>query len=120
MTILVVEDEVRIASFVRKGLHIQGYETVGTGVGALARLAIGGIDLIILDLGLPDLDGIEVLQKIRGDGSLVPVIVLTARQDAEEQIRQLKLSINCYITKPFSFDQLTECVRNGIINGDAA
>ncbi|MCA1735634.1 MAG: response regulator, partial [Actinobacteria bacterium] len=63
---------------------------------------------------------IEVLQKIRGDDSLVPVIVLTARQDAEEKIRQLKLSISCYITKPFSFDQLAECVRNGIINGDAA
>jgi len=119
MTILVVEDEARIASFVRKGLQARGYEaeTVGTGGAALARLAHGGVALVVLDLGLPDLDGIEVLQRVRRDGSRVPIIVLTARNDAEDEIRELELSIDGYITKPFAFDRLAECVRAGLANG---
>ena len=120
MTILVVEDETRIAAFVRKGLEARGYdaETVGTGGAALARLARGGVALVILDLGLPDLDGIEVLQRVRGDGSQVPVIVLTARNEAEEEIRKLELPISSYVTKPFAFERLAECVRAGLFNGD--
>lgn len=120
MTILVVEDETRIAAFVRKGLEARGYEaeTVGSGGAALARLARGGVALVILDLGLPDLDGIEVLQRLRGDGSEVPVIVLTARNDAEEEIRQLELAIAGYMTKPFAFQHLAECVSAGLANGD--
>jgi len=122
VTILVVEDETHIASFVRKGLKARGYEaeTVATGGAALARLAHGGVALMILDLGLPDLDGIEVLQRVRRDGSPVPIIVLTARNDAEDEIRELNLPINGYITKPFAFDHLAECVRTGLANGHAA
>lgn len=119
MTILVVEDETRIAAFVRKGLEARGYsaETVGTGGAALARLARGGVALVILDLGLPDLDGIEVLQRVRRNGSRVPVIVLTARNDAEDRIRELELPIEGYVTKPFAFEHLADCVRAGIANG---
>jgi DNA-binding response OmpR family regulator len=122
MTILVVEDEHRIAAFVRKGLEARGYnaETVSTGGAALARFAEGGVALVILDLGLPDLNGIEVLKRLRHDGSGVPVIVLTAWEDAEEQIRDLKLTINAYITKPFMLDHLAKCVQAGLANGDAA
>jgi len=121
VTILVVEDETRIASFVRKGLEARGYEaeTVATGGAALARVAHGGVALVILDLGLPDLDGIEVLQRLRRDGSRVPIIVLTAR-NAEDEIRELALPIDGYITKPFAFDHLAECVRTGLVNGHAA
>jgi DNA-binding response OmpR family regulator len=122
MTILVVEDELRIAAFVRKGLEARGYdaETVSTGGAALARLAEGGVALLILDLGLPDLDGIEVLKRVRRDGSRVPVIVLTAWEEADEQIRELELPINAYITKPFVFDHLAECVASGLASGHAA
>jgi DNA-binding response OmpR family regulator len=122
MTILVVEDEHRIAAFVRKGLEARGYdaETVSTGGAALARLAEGGVALVILDLGLPDIDGIEVLKRVRRNGSGVPVIILTAWEDADEQVRELGLPINAYITKPFVFAHLAECVRIGLANGHAA
>lgn len=122
MTILVVDDESRIAAFVRKGLNARGYhaESVGTGGAALARLARGGVALVILDLGLPDLDGIEVLRRVQRDGSRVPVIVLTARNEAEDRIRELGLPIAGFVTKPFAFEHLAECVRAGIVNGREA
>jgi DNA-binding response OmpR family regulator len=121
MTILVVEDEHRIAAFVRKGLSARGYdaETVSTGGAALTRLAEGGVALVILDLGLPDLDGVEVLKRLRHAGSHVPVIVLTAWHDADEQIRELGLAIDGYITKPFVVDQLAMAVQIGLARGTA-
>ena len=122
MTILVVEDEQRIAAFVRRGLEARGYhaETVSTGAAALARLAEGDVALVILALGLPDVDGVEVLKRVRDGGSGVPIIVLTAWHDAEEQIRELELPIDGFITKPFVVDHLATSVQITLARGDAA
>jgi DNA-binding response OmpR family regulator len=121
-TILVVEDEQGIAALLCKGLQARGYqpETVTTGRAALSRLSRAGISLVILDLGLPDLDGIEVLQRVRDTGSDVPVIVLTAHVRGEREIRDLGLTIQGFMTKPFVFEHLAECVRGGLANGNAA
>jgi DNA-binding response OmpR family regulator len=113
MKLLVVEDEDRIASFLDKGLRAQGYavERVATGAEALARTADPDLDLVVLDLGLPDMDGAEVLQRIRQEGSQVAVIILTARGDLDDRVRGLDLGADDYIAKPFAFDELLARVR---------
>jgi CheY-like chemotaxis protein len=120
-TILVVEDDQRIAALLCKGLRAHGYhaESVGTGRAALSRLSRAGIALVILDLGLPDLDGVEVLQRVRDTGSDVPVIVVTAHVRGERDIRVLGLTVHGFVTKPFVFEHLAECVRGGLANGRA-
>ena len=90
-TVLVVEDEARIASFVSKGLRAAGLsvEVTGSGRQAVARACQEGIDLILLDVGLPDVDGFEVLERIRGQGVSTPVIMLTARSSVEDRVAGL-------------------------------
>lgn len=112
MRVLVVEDEPRVAAFLVKGLRAQGYavEAVATGREALHR-AQSGFDLVILDLGLPDMDGTEVLHCLRTEGILVPVIVLTARSDVHDRIHGLDLGADDYVTKPFAFGELLARIR---------
>jgi DNA-binding response OmpR family regulator len=111
--LLVVEDEARIAAFLVKGLTAAGYavEHVGTGAEAVRRLAPGGTSLIVLDLRLPDMDGFEVLARLRERGDETPVIVLTARSDVHDRVRGLNLGADDYLTKPFAFDELLARVR---------
>ena len=111
--LLLVEDEARIASFLVKGLRAQGYvvEHVTTGTAALTAALSGDPDLVILDLGLPDLDGLEVLRRLREAGDDVPVIVLTARADVEHRVKGLDGGADDYLTKPFVFDELSARVR---------
>ncbi len=92
MKLLLVEDEDRIASFLEKGLGAHGYAVtrVATGEGALAALAGDWPDLVILDLGLPDVDGLEVLRRLRANGRDVPVIVLTARGTVNDRVQRPK------------------------------
>ena len=113
MRLLVVEDEARIAAFLVKGLTAAGYavEHVGTGAEAVRRLAPGGTSLIVLDLRLPDMDGFEVLARLRERGDETPVIVLTARSDVHDRVRGLNLGADDYLTKPFAFDELLARVR---------
>ena len=113
MRLLVVEDEARIASFLVKGLSAQGYwvRAVRTGYEALARARDPGLDLVILDLGLPDLDGLEVLRRLRREGWELPVIILTARAGVEGLVEGLSLGADDYLTKPFAFDELLARVR---------
>jgi DNA-binding response OmpR family regulator len=113
MRVLVVEDEARIASFLLKGLAAAGYavEHVGTGAEALARVALGGTQLVVLDLRLPDMDGFDVLARLRERGDATPVIVLTARGDVHDRVRGLDLGADDYLTKPFAFDELLARVR---------
>ena len=87
--LLVVEDEERVASFLKKGLRAHGYsvEWVPNGHDALQRVMDPGISLVILDLGLPDLDGLEVLEGIRERGSAVPVLVLSARGRVDDRVK---------------------------------
>ncbi|MDR0595037.1 MAG: response regulator transcription factor [Bifidobacteriaceae bacterium] len=111
--ILVVEDEDRIASFLLKGLTGAGYVTAWAASGAEA-LALAGIDppdLIVLDLGLADLDGMEVLRRLRAQGQTVPVIILTARTSVTDTVAALEGGADDYMTKPFRFAELLARVK---------
>jgi DNA-binding response OmpR family regulator len=113
MKVLVVEDEVRIASFLIRGLRAQGYavDHVGTGEEALRGARDPELDLMILDLGLPDIDGTEVLRRLRDGGSRLPIVVLTARGDVTDRVEGLDLGADDYLTKPFAFDELLARIR---------
>jgi DNA-binding response OmpR family regulator len=111
--LLVVEDEARIASFLVKGLSDQGYrvEAVATGAEALVRASHPDIDLVILDLGLADMDGLKVLRQLRRRGPGPPVIILTARAEMRDRVEGFDLGADDYVTKPFQFDELVARVR---------
>jgi len=111
--ILIAEDEERIVSFLEKGLQASGYTTlsVGTGPDALALARDDSFDLMILDLGLPGLDGHEVLRGLRARGDRLPVLVLTARDGVNDTVRGLEGGADDYMTKPFRFEELLARVR---------
>ncbi|UNX54382.1 response regulator transcription factor [Georgenia sp. TF02-10] len=111
--ILVVEDEPGISSFVAKGLRAAGHQptAVATGREALAHAHTGGYDLMVLDIGLPDLDGFEVLRRVRGQGSTMPVIILTARSSVDDTVAGLEGGADDYMPKPFRFDELLARIR---------
>lgn len=111
--LLIVEDEDRIASFVEKGLRSSGYTTTRTATGADAlRLARSrSFDLLVLDLGLPDMDGFEVLRRLRAGGSTVPVVILTARDSVHDTVEGFDAGADDYLTKPFRFEELLVRVR---------
>ena len=110
--ILVVEDDRSICNFVETMLQTGGYQvlTAGSGGQGMMVFASHQPDLVVLDLGLPDMDGEELLRKIRA-GSTVPVIVLSARTDERDKISALDLGANDYITKPFSPGEMLARVR---------
>lgn len=111
--VLIVEDEERIASFVRKGLTANGFTTtvVGTGAEAVDYAVTGGFDLMLLDLGLPDTDGFDVLRRIRSMGVQTPVVILTARDGVRDTVTGLEIGADDYVTKPFRFEELLARVR---------
>jgi DNA-binding response OmpR family regulator len=111
--VLLVEDEPRIASFLEKGLRAKGYATtvVSDGRGALDALRRGEHDLVVLDLGLPDVDGLAVLEELRGTGDRTPVIVLTARDDVRVTVAALDAGADDYMAKPFAFDELLARIK---------
>ncbi|QKE83629.1 response regulator transcription factor [Arthrobacter sp. NEB 688] len=111
--ILVVEDEQRIAAFVAKGLRAAGMvpTTVRTGREAVEHVLAGEVDLVVLDLGLPDQDGFGVLDRLRGSGSTVPVIILTARSSVEDTVAGLEGGADDYMSKPFRFEELLARIR---------
>lgn len=113
MNLLVVEDEERIASFLAKGLRAHGYsvEWVSSGREALLRVTEADISLVILDLGLPDLDGLEVLEGLRERGATVPVLVLSARGRVDDRVKGLNLGADDYLAKPFAFEELLARIR---------
>lgn len=111
--ILIAEDEERIASFVAKGLRAHGYEasSVLTGEQALEAVERGGVDLLVLDLGLGDMDGFDVLRHLRAEGYELPVIVLTARSSVTDTVTGLESGADDYMAKPFRFEELLARVR---------
>ena len=113
--ILVVDDEAAIRRFLKAGLGAQGYETFDaeTGAAALRAAATGKPDLVILDLGLPDMDGTDVLRRIR-ESSLVPVVILSVRGDEKGKVGALDLGADDYVTKPFGMDELLARVRTAL------
>lgn len=112
-TILIAEDETRISAFVDKGLRAAGYATVvvATGQDALDHASSGQFDLVLLDVGLPGIDGFEVLARLRGIDTSLPVIMLTARTSVGDTVAGLDGGANDYIPKPFRFDELLARVR---------
>ncbi|GAA4627412.1 MULTISPECIES: response regulator transcription factor [Cellulomonas] len=111
--ILIAEDEERIAAFVSKGLRAHGYETtcVPTGEAALERVEVGGVDLLVLDLGLGDMDGFDVLRMLRAEGYDLPVVVLTARSSVTDTVTGLESGADDYMAKPFRFEELLARIR---------
>ncbi|MGH3348213.1 MAG: response regulator transcription factor [Nocardioides sp.] len=111
--ILIVEDEKRIASFVAKGLRAEGHAStvVADGRDGLDHALSGDYDLMVLDIGLPRLDGFEVLDQLRAQGSRMPVIVLTARDSVTDTVSALEGGADDYMPKPFRFAELLARVR---------
>jgi DNA-binding response OmpR family regulator len=111
MKVLVVEDEAKIASFIVKGLVGAGYETEHVATGAEAIQRAPDADVIVLDLGLPDLDGIEVIRRIREQDLETQVIVLTARAELADRVQGLEHGADDYLVKPFAFEELLARIR---------
>jgi DNA-binding response OmpR family regulator len=111
--ILIAEDEQRIASFIERGLRANGHttEVVRDGETALSLARSGRFDLLILDLGLPRQDGLDVLHALRGEGTPIPIVILTARSSVPEIVTGFEGGADDYITKPFSFDELLVRLR---------
>lgn len=111
--ILIAEDEERISSFVDKGLRAAGYSTqvARDGVDALEFALGGGFDLVLLDVGLPRLDGFEVLRRIREKNQTLPIVMLTARTGVVDTVAGLDGGANDYMPKPFKFDELLARIR---------
>jgi two-component system KDP operon response regulator KdpE len=112
-TLLVVDDEPQIRRFLEIGLRAQGYRVLeaASGAEALATFGAQPVDLVVLDLGLPDRDGAEVLREIR-QVSRVPVIVLSVRSHEAEKVKLLDLGANDYVTKPFGVPEFMARVRS--------
>jgi DNA-binding response OmpR family regulator len=111
--ILVVEDEPAIADFLRRGLQAEGYavDCELDGESGERRALAGDVDLVILDVMLPERDGMDVLGAIRSRKPELPVIMLTARGEVEDKVAALDGGATDYVTKPFSFDELAARVR---------
>lgn len=111
--ILIAEDEEQIGVFVRRGLQDAGFttESVATGPEALKQAVSGSFDLMVLDLGLPGMDGMEVLARLRTQGSTLPVVILTARDTVGDTVAGLQGGADDYLGKPFAFDELLARVR---------
>ncbi len=111
MKVLVVEDEAKIASFIVKGLTAAGYEAQHVSTGTEAIAAAPHADVVVLDLGLPDVDGVDVLEKMRAGGVEAQVIVLTARGEIADRVDGLERGADDYLTKPFAFEELLARIR---------
>ena len=110
--ILIIEDEPDIADFLRRGLIYKGYnvEVAHTGNGGLDLARDTNPDLVILDIMLPDIDGVEVCRRLRAAGPL-PIIMVTARDSVPDRVSGLDAGADDYVTKPFAFDELLARVR---------
>lgn len=111
--VLIVDDEPAILRFLRSGLGSQGYLAVeaNTGQSALDAVRQQRADLVVLDLGLPDMDGLQVIRRIREGGAIPPIIVLSSRDDEAAKVAALDLGADDYVTKPFGIDELLARIR---------
>jgi DNA-binding response OmpR family regulator len=112
-SILIAEDEARIALFVSKGLRAAGYSptVVGNGLEAVSYAQSGTFDLMLLDVGLPGIDGFEVMKRIRAAQLPLPIIMLTARSAVSDMVAGLDGGADDYLAKPFKFDELLARIR---------
>ncbi len=112
LKVLVVDDEIAIQRFLRVALNGQGFivSEASTGQSAMQAIALSRPDLVILDLGLPDMDGIEVTRRIR-EWSTVPIIILSVREQEDDKIAALDAGADDYLTKPFGMGELLARIR---------
>ena len=113
LRVLIVDDEPPIRRFLRTALSAQEYrvEEAGDGETALDFLQRNPVDLIVLDLGLPGMDGLEVLRRLRGQGAATPVIILSSRDDEAGKVAALDLGADDYVSKPFGVEELSARIR---------
>lgn len=113
MKLLIVEDEIKTSSFLKRGFDEAGFvvSVARDGLDAKQQLEIGAFDLVVLDILLPEMDGWEVLQWLRGAGLQMPVLLLTARDAVADRVRGLELGADDYLVKPFAFSELLARVR---------
>jgi len=113
MRILVVEDERRIADFLARGLQGAGYavDVAPDGATAIGFVHATDYDLVILDLMLPDMDGLKVLERVRNKKAGPPVLILSARGGVDDRVKGLEQGADDYLTKPFAFVELLARVR---------
>lgn len=111
--ILIIEDEKRIAEFVSKGLEAAGFqvEVAGDGATGLAKILERDVELVVLDLNLPDMDGLKVLERIRNRNTNQAVLILSARTNVEDRVKGLEMGADDYINKPFAFVEFLARVR---------
>ncbi len=113
LRVLVVDDEPAILRFLRTGLSAQGFivSEAQAGRAALDCIRRDAIDLVVLDLGLPDMDGFDVIHQVREAGSAIPIIVLSSRDDESSKVSALDLGADDFVTKPFGIDELFARIR---------
>lgn len=113
MRVLIVDDEPAVADLITRALRDATWapDAVGSGTAALEALARGPYDLVVLDAGLPDLDGFEVCRRFRQAGGATPILILTARDALGERVRGLDAGADDYLTKPFAIDELLARLR---------
>lgn len=113
MRILVVEDEIDLLEAIAEGLRIDGYavDTSEDGEEGLELAVVNDYDLIILDLNLPNMDGLDILKNIRTNDKLTKILILTSRSSIEDRVKGLDLGANDYLIKPFHFDELEARIR---------
>ena len=110
-TVLLVEDDPAISEPLARALGREGYDVRAHGTGGEALADMRGVDLVVLDLGLPDMDGLDVAREIRASGNHVPILILTARTDEVDMVVGLDAGADDYVTKPFRLAELLARVR---------
>jgi DNA-binding response OmpR family regulator len=122
MRVLLIEDDAELASGLASALAQSGYaaDVMHTGALALAAARGAAYQLVILDLGLPDMDGVDVLAKLRRGGNMAPVLILTARDQLQERIRGLDAGGDDYLVKPFALGELEARMRALLRRGEPA
>ena len=126
MRVLIVDDDRSLRDALRRALVLGGYDTVSAASGqeALAQVADSSPDAVVLDIGLPDLDGLEVCRRLRTAGNRIPVLMLTARDAIEDRIDGLDAGADDYLVKPFDVGELSARIRALLrrsgVNGDAS
>ncbi len=122
MKILVIEDETKVAGFLKKGLEQSGYEVdiAADDEEAGEKVRSDNYDLILLDLMLPKISGLDLIPRIRERKPLIPIIALTAKTSVEDRVQGLNLGCDDYLTKPFSFAELLARIQVQVRRGDAS
>lgn len=106
--VLVVDDDAAILAALERGLRLGGFEvrTASGGVAAIEQLALDPPDVVVLDVGMPDVDGVEVCRRVRDAGMDVPICILSAQDDVEDRLAGLRAGADDYVVKPFSLEEL--------------